>query len=364
MKVGLMGFGRAGRAVAAILLECKETNLQWVLRRSTLLEHRSVPEFLGVTSDEPGLIYSKDEFTPAQLLDRHPVDVVVDFSSPTGLDYYADEAAKRKITIVSAVSLYSPEQLELLDRLAETTTVMHSPNITIGINFLIIAAQILKKIAPYTDIEIVEEHFKQKSEVSGRLVWSPAPSICRRRASRVSGPGASSGCTRSSSVSRTRPFASGMSPSREKHSATASSSPSGIWKGSPRGSIRWKTCSCPISCRPKRTSSCRRSSAGHGGNAGPPAEEYPRRTVIRTAATNEKCSRPPSARKLESGASAPHRPMDASGSRDGQVPVFTVPQTSKASTVRYSPSPLLALRTISTMWSPSGRVPVDHTPTW
>ena len=51
---------------------------------------------------------------------------------------------------------------------------MHSPNITIGINFLIIAAQILKKIAPYTDIEIVEEHFKQKTEVSGtaRLVAS------------------------------------------------------------------------------------------------------------------------------------------------------------------------------------------------
>jgi 4-hydroxy-tetrahydrodipicolinate reductase len=172
MKVGLMGFGRAGRAVASVLLECKETNLQWVLRRSTLLTHRSVPEFLGVTSDEPGLIYSKDEFTPTQLLDRQPVDAIVDFSSPTGLDYYADEAAKRRIIIVSAVSRYSPEQLELLNRLAEKTTVMHSPNITLGINFLIIAAQILKRISPYTDIEIVEEHFKQKSEVSGtaRLV--------------------------------------------------------------------------------------------------------------------------------------------------------------------------------------------------
>jgi 4-hydroxy-tetrahydrodipicolinate reductase len=167
MRVGLMGFGRAGRAVATILLECKETNLRWVLRRSTLLTHRSVPEFLGVTSDEPGLIYSKDDFTAAQLFDCHPVDAIVDFSSPTGLEYYADEAANRGITIVSAVSLYSPEQLELLNRLAERTTVMHSPNITIGINFLIIAAQILKKIAPYTDVQIVEEHFKQKSEVSG-----------------------------------------------------------------------------------------------------------------------------------------------------------------------------------------------------
>jgi 4-hydroxy-tetrahydrodipicolinate reductase len=62
MKVGLMGFGKTGRAVASILLESKATNLQWVVRRSNLLEHRSVPEFLGVASDEPGLIYSRDEY--------------------------------------------------------------------------------------------------------------------------------------------------------------------------------------------------------------------------------------------------------------------------------------------------------------
>ena len=174
MKVGLMGFGKTGRAVASVLLESKETNLQWVIRRSSLLTHRSVPEFLGVVSDEPGLIYSKDEFTAEELLDRHPVDAIVDFSSDTGLDYYADAAARRGITICTAVSLYSAEQLERLRRLSEVTTVMHSPNITLGINFLIIAARILKQIAPYTDIEVVEEHFKQKVEVSGtaRLIAS------------------------------------------------------------------------------------------------------------------------------------------------------------------------------------------------
>jgi 4-hydroxy-tetrahydrodipicolinate reductase len=167
MRVGLMGFGRAGRAVATILLESKETNLRWVIRRSTLLTHRSVPEFLGVVSDEPGILYSVDEFTIDELLDQDPVDAIVDFSSDTGLDYYAAAAAERGITIVSAVSLYSAEQLELLRRLAEVTTVMHSPNITLGINFLIVAARILKKIAPAVDIEIIEEHFKQKVEVSG-----------------------------------------------------------------------------------------------------------------------------------------------------------------------------------------------------
>lgn len=41
------------------------------------------------------------------------------------------------------------------------------PNITLGINFLLIAGKILKNIAPDTDIEIIEEHFRTKPEISG-----------------------------------------------------------------------------------------------------------------------------------------------------------------------------------------------------
>lgn len=167
MKVGIIGFGKTGRAVASILLESKVTNLQWVIRRSKRLEHRSVPEFLGIESNEPGLIYTKDEFSAAQLFDKFPVDVVVDFSSEDGLDYYGDEAAKRGISIVSAVSQYPQEQLDKLSELSNSTVVLHSPNITLGINFLIIAAKVLKSIAPYTDIEIIETHFKTKPETSG-----------------------------------------------------------------------------------------------------------------------------------------------------------------------------------------------------
>ncbi|CAM3697239.1 4-hydroxy-tetrahydrodipicolinate reductase [Polynucleobacter brandtiae] len=167
MKVGLIGFGKTGRAVASVLLESKSTNLQWVVRQSTTLEHRSVPEFLGIQSDEPGLIYSKDEFTADQLLDHMPVDAIIDFSHESGLEYYAEAAAKRGIIIVSAISHYEPAAHAKLKDLSKKTVVMHSPNITLGINFLMIAAKILKNIAPYTDIEIIEEHFRKKSEVSG-----------------------------------------------------------------------------------------------------------------------------------------------------------------------------------------------------
>lgn len=167
MKVGLMGFGKTGKAVAAVLLESKEANLQWVIRKTKLLEHRSVPEFLGVLSnDDPGL-YSKNEFTAADLLDRFPVDVIIDFSSQDGIDYYGQEAGKRGIAIVSAISSYPEEKIRCLKELSIDSKILWSPNITIGINFLIIAAKILKNIAPYTDIEVIEEHFKNKPDISG-----------------------------------------------------------------------------------------------------------------------------------------------------------------------------------------------------
>ncbi len=167
MNVGLIGFGRAGKAVASVLLGSKETRLSWVIRKSETLQHRSVPEFLGVESDEPGLIFTRDEQPIERLLDEHPVDIIVDFSAVDGIEYYGPEASRRGIGIVSAISSYPQRSIDYLKQLAEDTRVLWSPNITIGVNFLILAAKILKMIAPYTDIEVSEEHFKTKKEVSG-----------------------------------------------------------------------------------------------------------------------------------------------------------------------------------------------------
>ncbi len=170
MKVGLFGFGRAGKAVATVLLQSEEAHLCWVIRKSKVLRHRSVPEFLGIEKGEQGLIFPKDEWTPEQLFDKHPVDVVIDFSSAKAVLSYGEEAAKRDIAIVTAISAYPAETVAFLKNLSRKTRVLWSPNITIGINFLMLTAKILKTIAPYTDIEIIEEHFKNKKEVSGTAI--------------------------------------------------------------------------------------------------------------------------------------------------------------------------------------------------
>ncbi len=167
MKVGLVGFGKTGRAVASVLLESDRVDLSWVVRRSHTLERRSAPEWLGIESNSPGTILCVDDRPAAELLDCHPVDVIIDFSSEDGIHYYGAAAAARKVAIVSAVSQYTAATLALVQRLSLSTRVLHSPNITLGINFLIIAAKVLRNIAPHADVEIIEEHFKNKPEVSG-----------------------------------------------------------------------------------------------------------------------------------------------------------------------------------------------------
>lgn len=170
IKIGLIGFGKTGKAVANVILQNKEFCLEWVLRQSSLLESRSVPEFLGVESNEPGLIYSSSKIEMSELLDKHPVDIIIDFSSETGIYNYGEISGERKIKIITAVSHYSEAERDLLNKLSENTVVFWSPNITLGVNYLLFAAKFLKKIAPWVDIEIIEEHFKEKKGVSGTAI--------------------------------------------------------------------------------------------------------------------------------------------------------------------------------------------------
>ncbi|OYV69311.1 MAG: hypothetical protein B7Z74_07905 [Deltaproteobacteria bacterium 21-66-5] len=138
-----------------------------MLRRTSRLEHRSVAEILGADSDASTQIYSISEFSAEQLLDQMPVDVIIDFSSEEGLSYYGAAAAARGVAIVSAVSHYSESKQRELARLAVRTRVLWSPNITLGVNFLMLASQTLQRIAPELDVHVIEEHFREKASVSG-----------------------------------------------------------------------------------------------------------------------------------------------------------------------------------------------------
>jgi 4-hydroxy-tetrahydrodipicolinate reductase len=170
MKIGLIGFGNTGKAVASVLIKKENFDLMWVLRKTPKQEKRNVSEILELESDNESYVYSLENTNIEKLFDDMPVDVIIDFSSEHGIYSYGEAAADRNIRIISAISHYDKKEIEFLKELSNKTTVFWSPNITLGINYLIFAAKALKNIAPFVDIEIVEEHFRQKHGVSGTAI--------------------------------------------------------------------------------------------------------------------------------------------------------------------------------------------------
>ncbi len=160
IKVGLVGFGKAGNAVARVLSDDPRFDLCWVARRSENGNQQA-----GAELNVPFVSMERRSFV--ELFDEMPVDALVDFSSPSSIRNYGEEVRKRSITLVSAISNYSQSDLDYARILAWNTRVLCSPNITLGINFLIVAAKLLRRIAPFADVEILEQHFREKPEVSG-----------------------------------------------------------------------------------------------------------------------------------------------------------------------------------------------------
>lgn len=170
MKVGLIGFGKAGKAVANVILQHPDFSLEWVLKNSKSMEDMTVKDFLGISSSDTAFIFSKEAVGIDGLLDRHPVDIIIDFSTTESIYDYGKAASERGIKIISAISHYGDEEIQVLQALSEETVVFWSPNITLGVNYLLFAASLLKSIAPEVDIEVIEEHFKAKAGISGTAI--------------------------------------------------------------------------------------------------------------------------------------------------------------------------------------------------
>lgn len=170
MKIGLIGFGKAGKAVANVILQHKDFSLEWILRKSGTLEHSTAKEVLGISVADPALIYSEQNTDLEELVSKSTVDAIIDFSTAESIYSYGRIVSKRNIKIISAISHYEENEKKFLKELSSDTVVFWSPNITLGVNYLLFAASLLKNIAPDVDIEVIEEHFKAKPGISGTAV--------------------------------------------------------------------------------------------------------------------------------------------------------------------------------------------------
>ncbi|SOC15198.1 4-hydroxy-tetrahydrodipicolinate reductase [Ureibacillus xyleni] len=165
IKIGLFGFGQTGSVVAGEIIRDSQCKLEWVIRQSPKNSSDYASLLLGFEHLEGKIVHIRD-VNFDQFFKENQVDVIIDFSSSSSVSVYSS-AVKYGCKIVSAISNYETKDINQLKQLSQEAAVLYSPNITVGINFLMEASKLLQKIAPHADIEIIEEHFRGKKDVSG-----------------------------------------------------------------------------------------------------------------------------------------------------------------------------------------------------
>lgn len=165
IRIGLLGFGRTGFSVALGIAKDDSLELAWVMRKKIPVDNPYASYALGYSDAFAPFVAPK--MMNQAYLNSHPVDMVIDFSNSHSAKEYYDLFAKNQIKIVSAISNYQAEELAVVKEISKSTPLLYSPNITLGINWVMIASKILRQIIPQADVEIVEEHFRDKKDISG-----------------------------------------------------------------------------------------------------------------------------------------------------------------------------------------------------
>lgn len=191
IKIGLFGFGRTGSTVAREMVDAPSSELVWVVRKSQSHAGEYASRLHGFDHDE-GLIHWIGDITDG-FFEENSVDVIIDFSVSSTVNLYRP-AARLGTRILSAISNYERDDLAELKKLARHTAVLYSPNISIGVNLLLLTAMIVRRVIPQADVAIVEEHFSQKPDISGtamriarKLKVDPATAVKSIRAGGIVG---------------------------------------------------------------------------------------------------------------------------------------------------------------------------------
>ncbi len=78
LSIGLFGFGRTGSVVAQEIINEKDFELRWVIRKSVKGEGEYASRLLGLSHDE-GKIFSVQHIDFDQFYINNMVDIIIDF---------------------------------------------------------------------------------------------------------------------------------------------------------------------------------------------------------------------------------------------------------------------------------------------
>ena len=165
LTVGLVGLGLTGSVIARFILE-KRPDLRIVTAGAgplSLKAGKDLGELVGLCPCD--VIVSEAEDIP-MALERARPQTVIDFSNADATLSLLDSYASIGCGVVVGTTGFSKNQLSTLQHEVNTQdfALMYAPNITRGVNVLMMIAKLVANYLPRYDIEVVERHHRRKKD--------------------------------------------------------------------------------------------------------------------------------------------------------------------------------------------------------
>lgn len=160
LKVGVNGAGgRMGQRIVALTINDRELSL------AAALEWSGSPLIGRDAGDVAGAGHAGVPITAD--LDRN-VDVMIDFSTPGGLQSVLTICESRRIPLVVATTGISDELRNAVSEAAQSTPIVMAPSMSVAVNLVMKlvsdAARVLRSVPDGVDVEIIERHHRFKED--------------------------------------------------------------------------------------------------------------------------------------------------------------------------------------------------------
>jgi len=164
MRVCLLGLGKTGKEIAKVLLEQEDVKLvAAICSPGSVKEGKDLGEIIGCG---PTNIIAVGADKIEEVIFKTKPDVAIDFSSPRATMKNARIFSRMKVNMVIATTGFSKLSLKKLFVLTRKyhNGIVYAPNITLGVNVLMLLTNIASGILSNYDFQITEIHHKRKKD--------------------------------------------------------------------------------------------------------------------------------------------------------------------------------------------------------
>ncbi len=164
IRVCISGLGKTGKEIAKVLLEQENIRLVSAICSPGSDKHgKDLGEILGCSLTN--IIVESSDCLEQVIFSTKP-DVVVDFSNPASAIKNAKIFSKMKVSLVIGTTGFSKLALKKLFILTRKyhNGIVYAPNITLGVNVLMLLTNLAANILNNYDFQITEIHHKHKKD--------------------------------------------------------------------------------------------------------------------------------------------------------------------------------------------------------